>query len=49
MNHRHIQPELLRLQEKNHLAGEHTREVLHDLLGYTRTEIDGLAEEGVLK
>ena len=29
--------------------GEHTRSVLEDLLGYTATEVDGLAAEGVVQ
>ncbi|VTU45667.1 Succinyl-CoA:(R)-benzylsuccinate CoA-transferase subunit BbsF (plasmid) [Variovorax sp. SRS16] len=31
------------------LLGEHTREVLHDLLGLSDAEIDGLQAQGVLK
>jgi benzylsuccinate CoA-transferase BbsF subunit len=31
------------------LLGEHTREVLHELLGLSQSEIDGLQAQGVLK
>ena len=38
----------IRLRQAAPLLGQHTREVLTDLLGYTDGEVDGLGREGVL-